>query len=239
MIAFEPDDAPSEGEFDVGPIAFASVAPGLTIISGALGERREVNGVIVGREAEQDLGPVSNIIPANEGAGLHNVIGLGEPMIEPTIDVENREERLTFVAVQALMRPSMRPTGSGSSGGGRRRTKPKPPPLEAWAPDVSTGEVQVPRFAVTGLTAGERDFYARRPSEAQRVLRDAVGSIIRNEIEEPPRTFGARPPFAFDVYGLDEPEARILKIYPGSARAALVKHARDADGARVKAVDAS
>lgn len=237
MLAY--DDLGAEpleaAELDVGPIRYAHVEPGLTIVVGERGVLREVNGAVHDRLPEQ-VTDVSPVIPANAGAGYHNLIGLGEAMIEPARDVEKPEGRLSFKAIEALMRPAMRSLGGGGGGSGRRRTKPKPPPL-GEQPDLREPK-RVIRVQVTGLTAGERAYYFNRRDEATRVLRATVGEIVVGAVENERPAIGARGAHAFSVYDLDDHEARILKVYPGSARAALVKHARDADGARVKEVDA-
>lgn len=238
MLAYLDDELTEpepEAEPDIGPIVAATVEPGLTIVFGERGTDRHLNGAIRDRLPE-NVPTISLVEPVNAGASYDREVGIGEPMIEPPSDVEKQEERLTFGAVKALMRPAMRPMGTGGSGSGRVKKKPKPPPL-GLQPDIREPK-RVERFQVTGLTVGEREFYARRTGEAKMVLRATVGKIVAGALENERPPIGPRLPHSFSVYGLDDHEARILKVYPGSARAALAAHAREVDGTLVKLYDA-
>lgn len=247
---------------DIGPLIGATVTPGLTIIFGERGIARIANDVIRDRLPEVDPAP-ANVIPINRGASYDREVGVGAPMSEPAVDVEHREERLTFAAVKALMRHKVQggegPMGGGGSGRIRtREVKTDCDCLNATAADMHEGrcllcgrqrrrpiETDAPerhdidRYQIAGLTHGEQEIYDRIPGEAVRVLRELVGRIIRDEVQEPRIVRGVgKPRYCFSVYDLFEPELRILRRYPGSARRALAEHARNVNANRVREIDA-
>jgi hypothetical protein len=164
-------------------------------------------------------------LPVNYGAGYDNIVGLGDPMSEPPRD--DRPERLTFDSIKALMRHPVGGTDgplSGSSGG-RRRTKPKSAPATAWVGHGTGGHV--PSIKFSGMTLGERAFYDRRPADlARTVLKQLVGQIIRDEVQEP-RVKVTSSSAPIEVFGLSDPELRILRAYRNAARIALIAYARD------------
>lgn len=230
VLAFE-DDVD-----DIGPLLYASVDAGLTVVIGQNGTTRFPTPVIE-RVEWPDIIPALDIVRAPDDADEIPLYGV--PMIADAPRVEPIE-RLTPAYVAALMRHKVegrdgQPLSGG--GGGRRRTKPpKRQPIREVVQDEKPGEV-TPRFKVVGLTRGEEEFFLRRPGEDLRVARETVGELIRGTFADPPvrPQFGMR--YNFSIYGLDELQLRILARFRGVLRRALIQHAHTVDGPRVKAID--
>jgi hypothetical protein len=238
----------------IGPIVYASVDSGLTVVHDASTIQSELGGrtwltAIPEREVYESEAPPLKIMRAPDDLAV--AIPIGAPMTEssaPAVERIEPIERLTFAQVSALMRHRVEgrdgaPLGGGGSSGRARTKPPKRQPIREIVDD-ETGKPAVPRYKVLGLTRGERDAYDRRDGFALQVLRDLVGAIIRDEITEPPQIYGQRLTYCFSIYETEDPklgllnaERRILARYPRSARRALIQAAHMVDGPRVRAID--
>ena len=200
-------------------------------------------------DAEAELrflggGGEPSLIADNSGAYHGDEISPWESMSELDRDPMDRYDQIA-----RLMRPTHcdrahRPanSGGGGSSGGAKKPPPKIRVLKA-VDDIADERPDTPRFNVSGLSPGERHYYLQRPGVARDILRDAIGQIVREEIQaEWPRTLdvvggGGKQRFDFFVYGLQEWETSILRVHRGSARKYLSEHARTKDSARVYAID--
>ena len=192
-------------------------------------------------EAEMRFLCEPSLIADNSGAFHGDEISPWEPMSE--LDRDPQDHHANIVR---LMRPTHcdrahKPAnsgGGGSSGGAKKAT-----PIRRGIVTVDDSAVEkwdTPRFKVTGLSAGERNYYEQRPGLARDILREAIGQIVREELQaEWPRVLEVvgKQRFDFYVWGLAEYEVAILRVHRGSARKSLAEHARLRDGARVFAID--
>lgn len=233
---------------DVGPIIAAFVDGGLTVVHGELGTTRFPTAIVSRETPPAEPEPV-NIVRAPDADA--QPVAIGQPMVDDTPRVEP-VERFTESFVKSLMRHKVEggegPLGGG--GGGRRRTKPpKRQPIREVVDDEKPGNVPM-GFKVSGLTAGEEEYYLARDGEALRVARETVGSIITamrdgTTFAEPtvrPQRGDLRYNFTMWAEtegrdGLKEPEIRILAKFRGALRRALIQNAHMVDGPRVKSID--
>ena len=193
-------------------------------------------------EAELRFLGEPSLIADNSGAYHGDEISPWESMSELDRDPMDRHDQIA-----RLMRPTHcdrahKPanSGGGGSSGGVKKPPSKIRGLKA-VDDIADERPDTPRFNVSGLSPGERNYYEQRPGLARDILREAIGQIVREELQaERPRTLeivGGKQRFDFFVYGLMEWETSILRVHRGSARKYLSEHARTKDSARVYAID--
>jgi hypothetical protein len=249
--AFEPATLETK---DVGPLVFASVDSGLTVVIGEHGVDRWPTP-IVSRDIAPAEDPPLEIVRAPDEDALP--VAFGAPMIEPDGSRVEAVERLSFQQVAALMRHRVEgrdgaPLGGG--GGGRRRTKPMKRLAIVETIDDEVGKPQPMRYQVWGLTRGEIAVYEARPGYALTVLREFIAEIARGEmglgpkIEEPPAPARPRPlSLSFSLFVVDDVkdrdrglhlhEHKMLMKRPRATRRHLIQTAHLVDGPRVRAID--
>lgn len=142
-------------------------------------------------------------------------------------------------------------------GGGSKSKEPKQekPGFKVRKPRAGYGtpELSATRFNVGGLTRGEAEFYHNREGVARiilaafahRVIIATTIAIQEGRRYEPPAVARisvgrvAKANRSFEVYGLEQRVIDLLRAMPGVARAELIAHAYEQDGARIRLRDAA
>ena len=177
--------------------------------------------------------------------------GAYEPDREPTQSERDRAY-LGMSPTQLVKNDITHGHGGGSKSKGPTQEKPG---FKVRRPRAGYGtpELSSTRFNVGGLTCGEAEFYHNREGVARIVLAAFAHRVIiatsiaiqEGRRYEPPAV--ARIPVgrvakakrSFEVYGLEQRVIDLLRAMPGAARAELIAHAYEQDGARIRLRDAA
>jgi hypothetical protein len=130
--------------------------------------------------------------------------------------------------------------GHGGGEGGRKREKPIRKQIAVMMQDESETNPDTVRFNVYGLTVGEKYVLTRVPGRSKDILSQAVLALIaRNGYADQtvPSIRGGKRLHSFAVYGLEEYEARILRLHRGFAVRSLIAAAHAIDAELICAID--
>ena len=225
---------------DLGPIQVAIMGEGRMTLYGE-GEAIEL---AMERPPLEDLGTPKELKgerAINHGSADARLLGEGERQEEPDLcDGETCSKQCCNRVSPGSLQPDYTISKGGGGGGGGRRKN--PPPFKAKELQDDSGEaIGTTRCTIPGLTAGERDYYARHGSGVARgVLQRYVEELTRRHEPQETQTSRLRIKVRardLAVYGLAEWQIQVLRARPGSAARVLGEYARERDQARVERED--